>query len=189
MAKNARIALSIFGVAFGLVAVTWILAPLAGSLCLSRYSLEASSMMPAFPKGTHIWACKADGTEVDRGDVVVFLRPEKGEWAKRIVGVPGDTIQMVEGSLVINGTATPTRQLDDFLADDGGSLPQFEETLPNGATYRILNAGNEGLWESTDPTTIPDGHYYVLGDNRDHSIDSRKFGSVPSSSITAMIPR
>ena len=115
MAKSAKIALSIFGIAFVLVAANWILVPLTGSLCLARYSLEASSMMPAFPKGTHVWACRADGTEVDRGDVVVFLRPEKGEWAKRIVGIPGDTIQMVEGSLIINDVAIPRRQLEDFF--------------------------------------------------------------------------
>jgi signal peptidase I len=114
-----------------------------------------------------------------RGDVVVFRYPgdRSQAWVKRVVGLPGDRIQMRQGQLFINDHAaqlTPdgVGQAED---DNGGSMPanRYVETLPNGVEHAIFKMRDNGRLDNTPEVTVPAGKLFVLGDNRDNSADSR----------------
>ncbi len=126
-------------------------------------------------------------TEVERGDVAVFKLPtdNKTDYIKRIVGLPGDKIQVVNGILHINDQAVKRERADDFIVRDviGNirRIPRFIETLPNGRSHAILEAnGDLGPSDDTEVYTVPAGHYFAMGDNRDNSADSRVIGFVPA---------
>jgi signal peptidase I len=126
----------------------------------------------------------------ERGDVAVFKYPQDTsiDYIKRVIGLPGDRIQMREGVLFINGEAVKKERMEDYVDTEqggvGGGLPvpQYEETLPNGVQYQILDAIPEGPADNTEEYVVPAGHYFMMGDNRDNSEDSRfldKVGYVP----------
>lgn len=123
-------------------------------------------------------------TEPERGDVAVFKLPSdnKTDYIKRIVGLPGDTVQVIGGILHINGKAVERTQVEDFVIEGyAGSFhrtPQFKETLPNGVEHFILEESDDDWLDNTPEFTVPQGHYFAMGDNRDHSKDSRVIGSV-----------
>jgi signal peptidase I len=126
-----------------------------------------------------------------RGDVAVFKLPTDNRtyYVKRIVGLPGDTVQMRDGVLYINGEAVSRQPTEDYLLQSEGStisMHQYVETLPGGATYRIVKIGDHGPLDNTPAYTVPDGHYFALGDNRDNSLDSRvmsRFGYIPAATL------
>ena len=130
----------------------------------------------------------------ERGDVVVFKAPAHFEedWIKRVIGLPGDTVQMKDGQLVLNNVAVPKVRIADFevtvspntrcysgqfmakRADntDVCRYPRFTETLPGGKSYDVLDLASGG-YDNTDPVVVPEGHVFLMGDNRDNSQDSR----------------
>ena len=115
------------------------------------------------------------------GDVIVFRMPQDDhkDYVKRVIGQPGDTVQMVQGVLYINGIESKLKKVGDFegLNDQQKQIrtAQYEETLPNGKVHPILKAYPFGSrqYDNTPKYIVPEKHYFVMGDNRDFSADSR----------------
>jgi signal peptidase I len=144
------------------------------------FNIPTVSMSPSLNAGDYLLVSKFayNAHDPQRGDIIVFHVPALGDGAyvKRIVGLPGERIQMRNGIVFINGVPAQQRRVADFLeTDDFGAVqhvPQFAETLPGGRIDLILDRG-ASAFDNTDEVAVPPGSYFVLGDNRDNSDDSR----------------
>jgi signal peptidase I len=115
--------------------------------------------------------------EPKRGDVVVFKLPRDNttDFIKRVIGLPGDEIAVRGGLLFINGQEVPKVRKDSFVSpEEDRPIARFEETLPNGVKYLVLDAVANGTFDNVGPYRVPAGHYFMMGDNRDNSTDSRE---------------
>lgn len=188
-----------------------------GCLMLSRvfwapYWIPSASMKPTLLIGDFLIATPLSTPH--RGDVLVFRHPAtEAEWITRLIGLPGDTVQMREGQVILNGTAlerTPGVSFEEPYAPQGpartlprcSNTPQTEgapclkirqtETLPSGRSYQVLETGLMPL-DDTVEFTVPGGAYFFLSDNRDNAIDSRLPianggpGLVPAENVTGRV--
>lgn len=154
----------------------------------------------SLPFSPDLFSGRILGSLPERGDVVVFKAPPsaKDDYIKRVIGLPGDRIQMRDGTLIINGTPVKKRQIADFVipvtdnmtaassapcflpvfnvrGNMGGELcryPQYRETLPNGVSYNTLDLISADM-DTTGAYIVPADHIFLMGDNRDRSADSR----------------
>jgi len=123
-----------------------------------------------------------------RGDVIVFKQPAHPsiDFIKRLIGLPGDEIQMKNGVLFINGKAIPKICDEKFFDEEklvegrggGQEITECTEALPEGLQYKVLDELPDGPLDNTGIYKVPPGHYFFMGDNRDKSADSRVMGSV-----------
>jgi len=200
------------------VLLLFLLALFIRSCVVAPFSIPSGSMLPRLLVGDYLFVSKWSygysryslpfglfgfrgrllGGVPERGDVVVFRYPgaREDDLVKRVIGLPGDTIELRRGIVVLNGRPLPRRRIADFAMpvspnspchgapgavrearrEDGALLclfPRFRETLPGGRSYDVLDQVVNGEGDSFGPVTVPEGDVFVMGDNRDDSLDSR----------------
>lgn len=163
-------------------------------LFVSKYTYGYSKH--SLPFSMPLWEGRIYSDEPQRGDVVVFKYPEdnKKDYIKRVIGLPGDRIKLENGRLYINGLLVEREQIEDFvLRDKYGNVEryrQYIEHLPNGVDHKILEISDEEIYDNVPEITIPEGNYFMMGDNRDRSDDSRvNVGFVPFENLVGKARR
>lgn len=145
-------------------------------LFVSKYSYGYSRY--SFPFSLPLFEGRIFQSMPERGDVAVFRRPgnEQEDYIKRIIGLPGDRIQVIGGVLNINGQPVKREKIADYVeyGSAGATVfAQYLETLPNGRRHKIIEYGDDNFYDNTEVFTVPEGHVFAMGDNRDDSRDSR----------------
>ena len=180
-----------------------LLAVIVRTLLFQPFTIPSGSMMPTLLVGDYLFVSKYSygysryslpyapelfegriwAGEPKRGDIVVFKLPSNPDidYIKRLIGLPGDRIQVIDGILNINGTPVKRERIADWVPENGGApVPQYLETLPNGVSFDTLDLNPRGEGDNTRVFEVPPGHYFMMGDNRDNSLDSRfDVGFVP----------
>lgn len=147
-------------------------------LFVSKYTYGYSDH--SLPFSPHLFSGRIFASPPKRGDVVVFKLPRDGQtdYIKRVIGLPGDHIQMREGRLYINGEIVPREPIakahtEDFYGRET-DVPTYREILPGGVSHTIIEIqGDSGYNDNTPEYIVPVDHYFMMGDNRDNSTDSR----------------
>ncbi|WP_223476978.1 signal peptidase I [Oricola indica] len=198
MAEKTETKQNSLGEIVSVIVQALILALLIRTLLFQPFSIPSGSMRPTLLEGDYLFVSKFaygysrhslpfspnifsgriwSGTP-ERGDVAVFKHPVSNvDYIKRVIGLPGDTIQMRDGQLYINGEAVKREsagQIDDpDVTEKFGPVDVYTETLPNGVSYRTLDLSPNSSADNTREFIVPEGHYFMMGDNRDNSNDSR----------------
>ena len=187
-----------------------ILALVIRTLLFQPFSIPSGSMRPTLLEGDYLFVTKWAygysrhslpfspnifsgriwGAAPERGDVVVFKFPPNPslDYIKRVIGLPGDTIQMKQGQLFINGAAVPREKVAEInnpaITEVNRPVEVYRETLPNGVVYDTLDLTPNSIGDDTREFVVPAGHYFMMGDNRDNSTDSRfSVGFVPEENL------
>jgi signal peptidase I len=129
-----------------------------------------------FPWGIIPFEGRIFASEPKRGDVVVFKLPRdtSTNYIKRVIGLPGDHIEVHNGIVSINGQAAPQTPAGEYAGpEETRPKPRYEETLPNGVKHYVLHWEGQGDLDNAGPFEVPAGEYFMMGDNRDESLDSR----------------
>jgi signal peptidase I len=168
-------------------------------LFVSKYSYGYSHY--SIPLSPPLFSGRIFGSEPNRGDIVVFRQPKDDsvDFIKRVIGLPGDRIQVREGLLYINDKPVERERLSDYVGTHDPCGPsesiaplrrppvkRWKETLLNGVSYETLDCVDNGFYDNTMVYTVPPGHFFMMGDNRDNSTDSRvqsEVGYVPLENI------
>ncbi|EJC78624.1 signal peptidase I [Rhizobium leguminosarum bv. trifolii WSM2297] len=187
-----------------------ILAMVIRTVLFQPFTIPSGSMMPTLLVGDYIFVNKFAygyskyslpfspdifsgrlfGADPKRGDIVVFRFPPNPEvdYIKRCIGLPGDHVQVTDGVLYVNGKPVPKVAdgtfTSDYKLDPGADVPVFRETLDSGKTYDTLDQSPVSRGDNTREFIVPEGHYFMMGDNRDNSLDSRfDVGFVPAENL------
>lgn len=181
-------------------AIAFLLAVLIRSFLYEPFNIPSGSMLPTLQVGDYLFVSKRDygyskysfpfgimpienriwsSAAPTRGDIIVFKLPtdNRTDYIKRIVGLPGDKIQTINGRLYINNKMIPREAVRYERVENGFgqkiTVMRYIETLPGGVMHSIYEESDAEELDNTGPFTVPEGHYFAMGDNRDNSRDSR----------------
>ncbi|PHS29308.1 MAG: signal peptidase I [Robiginitomaculum sp.] len=156
-------------------------------LVASKYAYGYSRF--SLPFSPNIFRGRILAIQPKRGDIVVFKWPRdtKIDYIKRLIGLPGDTVQVKNGRVFLNGRPLAKKLVGDeaIVEHRGGSrvVTRYRETMPNGHSYITYNMIDGGRFDNTPVYRVPPGYYFMMGDNRDNSLDSRDWGFVPAQNL------
>ena len=186
-------------------ALVLVIAFLIRTLLFEPFYIPSASMEPTLLEGDYVFSTKYDygyskyslspitfdifsGRILERspvaGDIMIFRPPNKIDirYIKRLIGLPGDKIQMIQGDLYINDKLVAKHYIGDYIDKNGTKFKRYKEELPNGYSHDIITL-DVSEKQNTKVFEVPSGHYFFMGDNRDNSLDSRYWGYVPMDHI------